>query len=214
MLRVIQNMNKSQRTLLAAALLGGAALTAGGTLGFLHALKRRKRGEKILDVVERDEVQNHKPKVGDILLFHNARGANNLIGWLTGSPFYHVGIYSGDEMVVEARTPGVLHDTLRDREKEYVALPAPQGRGQQALAWAKGQVGEKYDNFDLVVIAFERIFKTLRLNYTRPGHFTCGEFVAEAFEQAGVHLFPDCDTGAVVPGDFARLLRADAIPEH
>ena len=207
-------MNKTEKNLLAAVLIAGAAVTAASSAGFFMALKRRKRGEKILDVVERDEVQNRKPRLGDILLFHNARGANNIIGWLTGSPFYHVGIYAGDEMVVESRTQGVVHDTLRDREKEYVALSPPNGSGPKALAWAKTQMGDPYDDVDLLVIALERVFKTLHLNYTRPGHYTCGEFVALAFKKAGQNLFPDRDTAAVVPGDFGRLLPTDAIPEH
>ena len=206
--------NETKKTLLAAALIVGGVAAAAGATGFFFALKRRKRGEKILDVVERDEVKSRKPTPGDILLFHNARGANNLIGWLTGSPFYHVGLYAGDEMVVESRTQGVVHDTLRDRQKDYVALPAPGGSGQKALAWAKTQIGDSYDDFDLGVIALERVFKTLRLNYTRPGRYTCGEFVAMAFEEAGQRLFPDRDTAAVVPGDFGRLLPTDALPEH
>ena len=202
---------KTEKILLAAALITGAAVTAVGAAGFLFALKRRKRGEKILDVVESDAVQSRKPRLGDILLFHNARGANNLIGWLTGSPFYHVGIYAGDETVVEAQTQGVVHDTLRDREKEYVALSPPGGSGPKALAWAKTQIGDPYDDFDLGVIALERVFKFLHLNYTRPGRYTCGEFVARAFEKAGQRLFPDRETAAVVPGDFGRLLPTDAL---
>ncbi len=206
--------NRPERKLLAAALIAGGVAAAGGSLAFYLALRRRKQGESILTLAEREEAKLRKPNPGDILLFHNARGANNLIGWLTGSPFYHVGIYAGDEMVVEARTEGVVHDTLRDRERDYVALPAPNGSGAAALAWAKTQIGDAYDNLDLGVIALEKVFKTLRLNYTRPGHYTCGEFVARAFETAGQRLFPDCDTAAVVPGDFGRLLPQDALPPH
>jgi hypothetical protein len=151
------------------------------------------------------------PKPGDILLFHKARGLNRLITWFTRSPFYHVALYAGDGRTVEARTRGVVHDTLRGREGNFRVLPAPKGRGRAALAWARRQVGDGYDERDLLIILLERIFGRLYLP-TRPDAFTCGEFVATAFDKAGVALFPDRDLAAVVPADFAALLPPDAIP--
>ena len=77
----------------------------------------------LLDGLEAFEQEHRAPHPGDILLFHNAKGSNNLIGWFTGSPFYHAAIYAGNGMAVEARTPGVLHDTLEDRSGNYIVIP-------------------------------------------------------------------------------------------
>ena len=82
------------------------------------------------------------------------------------------------------------------------------------MQWAMQQVGDGYDKWDVGVIILERIFKRLHLNYTPSDKFTCGEFVATAFEEAGVTLFPDCELSVIVPGDFARYLPAGAIPPH
>lgn len=74
------------------------------------------------------------------------------------------------------------------------------------MAWALAQVGDGYDSADLAVIILHRIFKMFKINHTVGDRFTCGEFVASAYEHAGRRLFPDIDTEDVVPADFARFL--------
>lgn len=148
------------------------------------------------------------PQPGDILLFHNARGLNRLITGFTGSPFYHAALYAGDNQTIEARTPGVLRGNLRGREKDFVVAPAPEKRGLAALAWAETQVGDSYDELDIAVIILDRLCRRLEFNYTPRNKFSCGEFIAVAFEKAGLRLFPDRDMGDVVPGDFAYLVPA------
>jgi hypothetical protein len=176
----------------------------------LHSLRRRG-GESPLSRRRKGRLEGVAPKPGDILLFHRARGLNRLITWFTRSPFYHVAIYAGDGRTVEARTRGVVHATLRGREGNFCVLPAPKGRGRAALAWALRQVGDGYDERDLLIILLERIFGRLYLP-ARLDAFTCGEFVATAFDEAGVALFPDRDLAAVVPADFAELLPPGSIP--
>jgi uncharacterized protein YycO len=148
------------------------------------------------------------PSPGDVLLFAHATGWNRLITFLTRSQFYHVAIYAGDYQVVEARPQGVVLRDLRGPEgTHYCAiLPNPEDKGGEALAWAKTQIGDRYDRWDVLVIVLEHIFIHLHLNYAPPGRFSCGEFVARAFAEAGVRLFPNQDNADVVPGDFARLL--------
>jgi hypothetical protein len=145
------------------------------------------------------------PEPGDILLFHNARGLNKLITGFTRSPFYHAALYSGGGTTVEARTPGVLRQDLRGRENDFVVVPAPEGKGQAALAWAETQVGDAYDDLDIAVIVLDRLCRFIHFNYTPRNKYSCGEFVAIAFDRAGAHLFPERDLGDIVPGDFARF---------
>jgi len=156
------------------------------------------------------------PLPGDVLLFAHATGWNRLITFFTRSIFYHVAIYAGDFQVVEARPQGVVSRDLRGPEGTHfcAVLPDPNRRGRAALDWAQGQIGGRYDRWDVLVIILEHVFTHLHLNYAPPGRFSCGEFVARAFEEAGVCLFPDRDAEGTVPGDFARLLPPGAQPHN
>ena len=148
------------------------------------------------------------PAPGDILLFYNATGLNRAITWFLRSKYYHCAIYAGDGNVIEARPRGVVRRNLQSREggHDFVVAPAPEGRGEAALAWGESKVGADYDRIDVVVIVLERVFRHLHLNYTSHDKFSCGEFVACAFENAGANLFPGKSADDIVPGDFARFL--------
>ena len=186
------------------------ALGAGITAGYLYAQRRRHQGRwqrRLSLVAERAPCD---PQPGDILLFHHARGENRFITLFTRSPFYHAAIYAGAGNAIESRPSGVRCNSLQGRENDFVVVPAPEGKGAEALAWARAQIGAPYDNLDVLVIILERLFTRLHLNYTPGNKFTCGEFVARAFAEVGVRLVPDRDIEDVVPGDFARLLLPDA----
>ena len=83
---------------------------------------------------------------GDILLFYHATGfKGRLIAWFTRSRYYHAAIYAGEGYVIEARPGGVVDRDLNGPEggHEYVVIPAPGRRGEEALEWAKSQLGDK-----------------------------------------------------------------------
>jgi len=61
------------------------------------------------------------------------------------SPFYHAGLYAGDGHVLEARPQGVSRNDLRGRERSCVVVPAPEGKGAEALTWAEGEIGDRFD---------------------------------------------------------------------
>lgn len=144
---------------------------------------------------------------GDIFLFHHPRGKSKLIAWLTKSPFYHVAIGVNPNEVIEAMPSGVVRTNLDKRPKdEFVVIPAPKGGGQAALEWAQSKIGDGYDARDLIGLGLDRVFTHLHINYVRGDRFTCGEFVATAFQNAGARLFPDIGPEDVLPADFARLL--------
>lgn len=155
-----------------------------------------------------------RARPGDILLFYNATGVNHLIPLLTRSPFFHVAIYGGDADVIESRPSGVVRRDLRNVNDihDFVVIPAPAGAGRNALAWAGTQLGAGYDRLDALVIGLNRVFSHLHLNYNPGGKWTCGEFVATAFDRAGECLFPDMQLADVEPADFARLLPPEQCP--
>jgi hypothetical protein len=153
--------------------------------------------------------QEIQPKPGDILLFHHiARLRDLLITMVTHSPFYHTALYAGDGRVVEARPQGVIDNDLRGREQNYVVVPAPEGKGEAALAWARTQLGAKFDRLDFAVILFEHVFRYWHINYTPQGRYTCAELVVMAFEHAGVRLVPEKAIDEIEPADLGRLIPA------
>jgi hypothetical protein len=151
--------------------------------------------------------QEIQPQRGDILLFHHiARVRDLLITLVTHSPFYHTALYAGEGHVIEARPQGVIYNDLLGREQNFVVVPAPEGKGEAALAWAKTQLGAKFDRLDFAVILLEHLFKYWHINYTPQGRYTCAELVITAFEEAGVRLIPEKAVDEVEPADLARLI--------
>lgn len=147
-------------------------------------------------------------KPGDILVFTNAQGESRVTTWVTRSPYYHAGLYAGDKKVVEMRTFGVITRDLTGAEggHYFVVIPAPEGQGEATLTWAQAHVKDRYDDVGILVLIFNRIFFHLHLNYTPRDEYTCGEFIAAAYDSVGVTLFPDMPLSDVEPADFARYV--------
>jgi len=155
-----------------------------------------------------------EPRPGDILLFVRPhRFFDYVIKLCTLSKYYHVAIYAGNGHVVEARPKGIVQNGLEGREGGYDVIPAPEGRGSAALAWALTQLGEGFDRWNMLVVLLEHIFVRIRLNRTPHGKYSCGEFAATAFHHAGIRLFPDRDLNDIEPKDFASL-KSGAATEH
>ena len=152
------------------------------------------------------------PLPGDILLFTDAPGLTKVIPWFTNSRYYHVGLYEGGPFSLEARVPGVLRRDISAQDKHLVFrfIPMPREGAQIALDFARKNLGANYDPLDILAIMINHTFPKLRLNYSNETRFTCGELVAEAWQEAGVDLFPRIKSELVVPGDFARYLPVDA----
>lgn len=148
---------------------------------------------------------------GDVLLFNRAKGFNRLITQYTRSPYYHVAICCAPYHVVEARPRGVVIRDLRgtDGDKRFEVIPAENVGGreaaQKALEWAITQVGDGYDPLSSVAVVLHRTFNVSSGEVSLHERWACGEFVATAFETAGVKLFEKPVT-AVVPADFEPLL--------
>jgi uncharacterized protein YycO len=155
------------------------------------------------------------PQPGDILLFFHAhRSFDYVIKLMTFSRYYHAGLYAGEGKVIEARPRGVACNEIGSRRGGYIVLPAPDGKGADALAWAKTQIGAGYDRVNMLVMFLEHVLVRLHLNIVPYGKYSCAEFVATAFYHAGLRLFPDQDLNDVEPKDLARLLPPGAKPHN
>ena len=145
---------------------------------------------------------------GDILLFYRPRGLGALVSLLTRSPYYHVALAIDSTRVVEALANGVVQSDIDSKSGEpFLVLPGPdKASAPRAVSWAKSKIGDGYDPKDLLAIALERTFKNLQIHFVTGDRYTCGEFVAMAFTNAGLVLFPDLHPEEVIPADFARFL--------
>lgn len=159
---------------------------------------------------QRDKQRSPDFTSGDLLLFYRARGRDRVISLVTGSPFFHVALAGSEHVILEAVPRGVRRRDLRtepDRHP-FLVIPAFADHRAAAVRWAETQVGDGYDAVDIGVIVLHRIFRLFAVNYTIGDRYTCGEFVARAYDEAGKRLFPDIDTADVVPADFRRFLPA------
>ena len=145
---------------------------------------------------------------GDIMLFYHPRGVARLISFFTRSPYYHVAIAENPNELIEAVPRGVVRTSLASKGKARFVIVSSPGKepAKAALHWAESKVGDGYDPSDLLAIALDRIFTQVHVNLVHGDRFTCGEFIATAFKETGVVLFPDLDLEDVVSADFARLL--------
>ena len=190
---------KQQSLILLGLLAGAAGLFYLATRRSKHSREFETNPEKPLELVA-----NANP--GDLLLFYDGWGIDKLICKVTDSPYYHVALYAGDNQVVEATTPGVIRKDLYGRKEAFVVASAPHGRGREALEWAETQIGFGYDPMSIADIVLDRVCKVVRFNYTSDDCYSCGEFVATAFDRAGVRLFPERELSETTPGDFASFL--------
>lgn len=179
-----------------------------------------RRARQTKEMLERyndsgEEKRREAPQPGDILLFYRpGRRFDYVIQFFTDSPFYHTALWAGDNRVIEARPKGVINDDLQGREDNFVVVPAPEGRGAEALAWAKTQLGAKFSHMDMFMNGLDHIFVHFDINYTTPDQYTCAEFVTTCFDHAGVNLFPDRDRDDISPSDLGTLLPSESRPEN
>ena len=131
-----------------------------------------------------------------------------IITLVTRSPYYHVAIFERDTFSVEARQRGVVRRDLRSTEggHTWTVIPAPHAAGRPALDWARSQIGDKFDRLDFLVILLDRVVARLKIHYEPFGKYSCAQFVARAFREAGVVLFPELQDADVEPADFARFV--------
>lgn len=146
---------------------------------------------------------------------------NRIITMVSGSRYYHVGIYAGGTEVIESRIKGVSKRDLSEArlQLKFRVIPAPGGPevGRVALQWANKHMGERYAYFSVFTMSLDRIidrfFGPVDFIWRQRARVSCGEFVAQAYEAAGEKLFPGMDSDSVAPWDFARLLRQHSLKE-
>jgi hypothetical protein len=154
-----------------------------------------------------------EPRPGDLLLFYGGCRLGWWIERVTRSPFYHVALYDGAGFVIDAVPRGVVRRRIDDGTTgtRHVVAPAPDGSGEVALAWAKQQIGRRFDALGMFVVLGHLALGRAPLRYQPTRRFTCSHLAAEALRQAGVVIAPGRGAGLVVPADFACLVAAEDV---
>lgn len=151
------------------------------------------------------------PRPGDVLLFTNASGLSKVIPWLTGSRYYHCGLYEGKGCVLEARPQGVVRRKISDHPDVVVrVIPMPTEQGEAAVGYARSCLGKNYDVLDILFIMMKHQFPRITLKYSNHDSLVCSELVVLAWRKAGVDLFPEKKADEVIPGHFQALLPVDS----
>jgi uncharacterized protein YycO len=135
-------------------------------------------------------VPRGKLKVGDILLTSSTTCISRLIKWWTISRWSHVGIYVGNNFVIEATWPRVRKVTLMTflescdrvtvlRHSKWTTLTEDQV--QQFLGFLESKIGKPYDWRGLVSFICRKSIQN------KSGYF-CSELVSEAFSLVGIPI--------------------------
>jgi len=105
------------------------------------------------------------------------------IRWVTFGEFSHVELGLPDGSWLGSHAKGGVQirgaEYMKPSLERLYALPVTQAEYDQAMAYAKRQLGTGYSFFDIAVILFRAHFKT------RPKGLICSWFVLEALRAAG-----------------------------
>lgn len=158
-------------------------------------------------------------KMGDewlntrILLFRGKGIISATIRWQTRSPYSHVGILTPWGTVIEAwHIGGVREKRLVDwtNVNAYRIPSATANELQEAVLFARGQVGKPYDFLSIVRFISRRGGH----DYSRASKWFCSELVHCAFAKAGLPLLSErMGAGTFSPRDIAMspLIEYDSV---
>jgi uncharacterized protein YycO len=121
------------------------------------------------------------------------------------SSWSHTAILTDDGRVLEAVWPRVreiTHDAFQADNTVVKIVELPCSDPASAVAWARAQVGKRYDLLAVVGFAFHRTWTDTR-------QWFCSEFVAMAFGEGHTPLFRDAAIHRVTPQDLWELPGVD-----
>lgn len=138
--------------------------------------------------------------------------------------FIYVGIVDGHPTIIEANPAGIQIEWLSEYDRsqyEFSDLPLSDDQAKKIITFAYSKVGTPYGWSDLVALVLLTLHighqdsrKLLRWKWvekvaTRTDRLVCSQFVAEAYEAAGIAI-SDKRSWECNPGDLAEgLLRHD-----
>ena len=132
------------------------------------------------------------------LVITSGEGASGaLIRWWTWSWAAHAGFVLDDGTILDA-TPSLgvaIHDMVAGRVVRRYAVRCPSGVAEDAVEWARRQIGDPYDWSAICGMAW-------REDWHAPGKWFCSELVARAFEVVRFPLICSAEMDRVTPRDL------------
>lgn len=151
-----------------------------------------------------------KVKLGDIILFKSDGSLQDAFIHMVSKDYTHIGIYMGNNTVVEAGINGVREFMLTP---SYVSLShvyriqnVSDLKLNNMVNLALSHVGEKYSVMDAAFAGILRLFGLKQWSYSVDSNWFCSEFVAYTIESSyGLDrpdIFPKKVPKDVLPDDF------------
>jgi hypothetical protein len=141
-------------------------------------------------------------------LFYSGKGPiDRVIRWRTRSPYSHVAVLVGADVLYEATVVGWVRRTGQEASDHAraaaLAIPTTPELDdlERAVRWAEARVGPGYGYESDLALA-------LNLVVSRPGVFVCSTGAAEMGVRACV--LDDVDERAETPGSLAMALQAQS----
>jgi len=157
----------------------------------------------------------------DIIVVYNRRSwLHRLIYGVTGYKAGHVLIYLFSDLIAEAQINGVRVKNLKKYKKTKYDLyifrykMVDVDKSSAIIASSLKCCGERYAVLQLIAILFKYLFRLKKIKDVSRKAMICSEFVARAYKDAGVSLFPNKNTAEVVPSDFIHNALLDNVFMH
>lgn len=149
----------------------------------------------------------YAPAAPAVLLFGLHRGTgviSKLIQFQTRSPYSHVSIVDGAVLLEAKEGRGVIHErpvaaVLAAEAVDVVAVRCTPAQRESALAFARAQVGKRYDYTSVARFVSRRQARRKDAEV-----WFCSELAFAAAQQAGLDLLRETEPWEVSPGLFAR----------
>lgn len=130
---------------------------------------------------------------------------------VTGSPFYHCGIYVGGGLTVEALDSGVHCSPMSNYvgcHLQWSTMDLTDDQQTKICDAADSMIGRPYSFLDILALglsAWDLVPAWVWNRLSRPDRVICSQLVAWSYSAAGVTLVPGKALCRITPGDLANV---------
>lgn len=148
-------------------------------------------------------------RVGDLLLVpSDGKLITKIISFVTRSKWVHIACYVGNDKIIEANWGGVKEIPLYTYQNLQTKIlrhrTASPYRISEAVKFMQWQLGQKYDYFGIIGIAWNMITLGRKNFLDNRNRYWCSELIADGYNFAGIKTDIDKMSYRVSPADFDR----------
>lgn len=144
-------------------------------------------------------------EMGDLLFVRPKDWKGRFIQRLSKGIYSHVGIYAGDQLVIDAESQRkVGYRPLSDFKGRYDVFRSKKKLSNEQkeaiLAYLHAQMGSHYDYIDLIILFFKLVFQFKLPLPESSKRMICTELACKAYRNAHVYL----PTGLLTPSELSK----------